>query len=434
MTVADGTNRHAVVLGGGIAGLLAARALTNHFDRVTIIEKGDLARDLAPRKTAPQGAHVHGLLSRGREIMEHLFPGVTAELVAGGATLAGINDVRIYILGWRKTHDGDDKILAMTRPFLELILANRVRALNSVTIQENAEAIGLAGTTARVTGVVVRDGEREREVQVGFIVDARGRSSNLADWMKRLGLEPPQHETSPLSSVYCSYLLEPEPGAERPLLHQVARIDEKIGVLLFPVEQGRVQLSIGANAHIAMPKSHEEALAFMLNKLPVPDAYEAAKRLRPVTAPAYSRFTASVRRKYDALKQLPEGIVAIGDAVASFNPIFGQGMTIAALEAEWLDQCLAKNDPAKPGFAKAYYAGVKPIVDLAWGWPDLESKRDNPRAQNWPTRFLLWYTERMQYAATRNAYVSKTIMRVQNMIDPPAAVFKPSMFFRVIFT
>jgi 2-polyprenyl-6-methoxyphenol hydroxylase-like FAD-dependent oxidoreductase len=212
----------------------------------------------------------------------------------------------------------------------------------------------------------------------------------------------------------------------------VAKFEDKLGVLIFPVEQNRVLVSLGANAKLAVPKSQDDLLAYLRN-LPVPNAHDAVKPLRPLTPVSHSRFTASVRRNYHALKRLPRGIVAIGDAVASFNPIFGQGMTVAALEAEWLGRCLEKTPPTDENFPQTYYAGVKPIVDLAWGPPDLEARRANPAAQNWIVRLLLWYTERLQRAATRNVYVSRTMLRVQNMIEPPAKLFAPPMVLRVLF-
>jgi 2-polyprenyl-6-methoxyphenol hydroxylase-like FAD-dependent oxidoreductase len=424
---------HAIVLGGSISGLLAARVLTDHFDRVTIVEKDTLATGLAPRKAAPQGAHAHALLSRGRGIVEGLLPGITDELIGGGATLAGIKDVRVYVLGWRKTFDDAERVLAMTRPFFEATLARRIRTLNKVTVLEGTDAVALTGTPDRATGVTLRDTDGMRDLAADFIVDARGRASNLADWMKHMGLEGPPHETSPLASCYSSCLYEPAPGAPRPPLHQVAKFEDKLGVLIFPVEQNRVLVSLGANANMPMPKTQDDLLAY-LHALPVPDAYDAVKPLRPLTPISHSRFAASVRRNYHTLKRLPERIVAIGDAIASFNPIFGQGMTVAALEVEWLAKCLAKSPTSTAGFAKAYYAGVKPIVDLAWGLPDLEARRNNPKAQSWPIRFLLWYTERMQRAASRNVYVSRTLLRVQNMIEPPAKLFGPPVFFRVLFT
>lgn len=423
---------HAIVLGGSIAGLLAARVLTDHFDRVTIVEKDKLANDLEPRKAAPQGAHAHALLSRGRNIVEGLFPGISDELVKGGATLAGVQDVRVYVLGWRKQFEDPERVLAMTRPFFERTLARRTRALNKVTVVEDTEAVALKGTPDRATGITIRDAGGTRDLGADFIIDARGRASNLADWMKQMGLDGPPHETSPLASCYSSCLYEPTPGAPRPRLHQVAKFEDKLGVLIFPVENNRVLVSLGANAIMPMPKTQEEFLAY-LRALPVPDAYDAIKPLHAITEISHSRFSASVRRNYHTLNRLPEGIVAIGDAVASFNPIFGQGMTVAALEAEWLAKCLAKTDPRTAGFAKAYYAGVKPIVDLAWGLPDLEARRNNPKAQNWLIRFLLWYTERMQKTATRNVYVSRTLLRVQNMIEPPTKLFGPPVFFRVLF-
>lgn len=430
MTLAKG---HAIVLGGSISGLLAARVLTDHFDRVTIIEKDKLANGGEPRKTAPQGAHAHALLSRGRMIVEALFPGITDELVAGGATLAGIRDVRVYVLGWRKIFDDPERIIAMTRPFFESTLAHRTRALNKIAVLEDTEAVGLIGTPDGANGVVIRDANGTHNFTADFIVDARGRASNLADWMKQFGLEGPPHETSPLASWYSSCLYEPAPGAARPLTHQVAKFEDKLGVLIFPVEQNRVLVSLGANAKSAVPRSQDDLLAY-LRDLPVPDAHDAVKPLRPLTPVAHSRFAASVRRNFHTLKCLPRGIVAIGDAVASFNPIFGQGMTVAALEAEWLDKCLAKTAPRDGNFAQDYYAGVKQIVDLAWGLPDLEARRANPSAQNWVVRLLLWYTVRLQRAATRSVYVSRTMLRVQNMIEPPAKLFGPPMILRVLFS
>ena len=420
---------HAVVLGGSIAGLLAARVLCDHFDRVTIVEKERLAHDGEVRHAAPQGAHAHGMLAKGLQIIESLYPGFAADLAAEGATLVGANDVGIYIAGWRKPHTNPLKVLVATRPFIEWALARRIRTLPKIEVLEATEALGPIGDASRVTGVKLVD----RTLNADFIVDARGRRSNLADWMKALGAEPPPHETSPLASVYCSYLLEPKPGAERPRTLQVAEIKDKLGAIIFAVEKNRILLSLGANASIRMPQTHKEMLAFLRDRLPVPDAYRAIKDLVPVTQPAHSRFAASVRRNFDALMRPPEGIVAIGDAVASFNPIFGQGMTVAALEAEWLGKHLATNDPSTDGFAKNYYKGIKPIVEAAWGFPDLEAKRNNLAAQNWGTRFLLWYTERMQSVASRSTRVSQTIAEVQNMLAPPAAMFHPVVFARVLF-
>jgi 2-polyprenyl-6-methoxyphenol hydroxylase-like FAD-dependent oxidoreductase len=424
-------NRHAVVLGASIAGLLAARVLADHFERVTIVEKDRLPPAASLRKAVPQGVHVHGILARGLDIMEAMFPGLTDELVAGGAALIGPGDVRIYILGWRMAHDSPLKVVTLTRPYLEWTLANRVRSLPRVTISDATEAIGPQGTRSQITGVTVRNDGATRDLACDFIVDARGRASNLADWMKALGMKSPPHETSPLGSVYCSCLYDA--GNAPPDAVQVVRMEDKLGALAFPVEGNRVLLSIGANTNAPMPKSQAEVLDLLKN-LPVPDAYDAVKDLRPLTPLAFSRFTASVRRNFHDLAELPAGIVALGDAVASFNPVFGQGMTVAALEAEWLDACLKKGDPATAEFAKDYYDGVKPIVDLAWGLPDLESKRDSPHVQSWATQFLLWYTERMQATAARSAYVSRTIAEVQNMILPPAALFRPAMLARVLFS
>ncbi len=421
--------RHAVVLGGSIAGLLAARVLSDHFDRVTIVEKERLASDGEVRHAAPQGAHAHAMLAKGLDTIEGLFPGFTADLVDHGATIVGANNVSIYVLGWRKQHKNPLKILIATRPFIEWGLARHIRRQPKVQILEDTEATGLMGDAKRVTGIKIADRTRDADL----IVDARGRRSNLADWMKAAGAATPPHETSPLASAYCSYLLEPKPGTERPRPMQVADFHAKMGLLIFTVENNRIQVSLGANAKLPLPQSHEEMLALARDRLPVREGYDAIKDLVPITPLAFSRFSASVRRNFDALPDLPEGIVAIGDAVASFNPIFGQGMTVAALEADALSKCLAANDPSQDGFARAYYKAIRPIVDAAWGFPDLEAKRNNPKAQPAAIRFLLWYTERMNGTASRSVQVSEAIARVQNMLAPPATLFRPDIFARVMW-
>lgn len=432
MTTPASSTKHALVLGGSISGLLSAAVLAKHFERVTIIERDDLATEATPRKAVPQGAHAHAVLARGLAIMEQILPGLTADFERGGATLVESKDVRIHMAGWRKSYDSGMRLVSLTRPFLEWTMLGRVRALPNVTIEEHAEAIGLIGDKTRVTGVKVQTASDTRDIAADFIVDARGRASNLADWFKALGVGATPHETSPLGSLYSSAQFEAAPGESRPDVYQVACMERRIGVLIFPVERNRVLVSIGANTEIPMPKTHAEMLA-LLATLPVQDTHDIVKALRPLTEPALARFTASVRRKFDELKAPPEGIVAIGDAVASFNPVFGQGMTIAALEAEWLNSCISARDPASTGFARAYFAGVKPIVDYAWGWPDLEVRRANPKAQSWPIRFVLWYTNRMVSTATRSTVVSKRLAEVQNMVRPPASLFTPPMFFRILF-
>ncbi len=250
MTTASANRRHAVVLGASIAGLLAARVLADRYERVSIIERDRLPNAPCLRKFVPQGAHVHGVLSRGLGIMEGLFPGLTGELVAGGAGLIGTEDVQIYIKGWRKHHDSPLKVVTLTRPFLEWTLANRVRALAGVAIADGSEAVRLEGSADCVSGVTVRNDNGEDSLTADFIVDARGRASNLADWMMNFDLQSAPHETSPLGSVYCSCLFEAVSSDSKPMALQIVKFEDKLGALVFQVEGGRVLLSVGANAEV----------------------------------------------------------------------------------------------------------------------------------------------------------------------------------------
>lgn len=436
--------RHAAVLGGGIAGLLAARVLADHFGRVTLIERDTLAPGgAAPRRGAPQGGHVHALLVRGLGAMEGLFPGLGGDLCAAGAALiCGGRELRWHhVGGWRISDDRELVFLSMTRPLLEEAVAARLRALPNVVVRDGTHVLGLTGDRGGIAGLRVApaDGGVLEETAADLVVDATGRGSALPRWLAGLGFDAPRSELLPVPVRYATCLFEAPDGHRlrspwRALV--VTGAPERRGGVLFPVEGGRWQVTLTGFFDEAMPRSHDDLLAYAAS-LPVPDIHDAIRDLAPATAIRHYRFAGSRRHRYEALDRLPAGLIAAGDAVCSFNPVYGQGMTVAAMEAEALDAALAR--AAREGgidadFPRRWFRAIAPVVDGAWGGVTVEDLRFPEVAALRPPGLgpLQWYMRRVHRATHRSAAVTDRLYRVMNFLEPPAGLFRPGVMAEVL--
>jgi 2-polyprenyl-6-methoxyphenol hydroxylase-like FAD-dependent oxidoreductase len=432
---------HAVVIGGSIAGLLAARVLAGHFRQVTVLERDRLARTPGPRKGVPQGSHVHAVLVRGQQIMERLLPGLTAELCARGAVLlsAGRELAWHHAGGWRARHDSELAFLSMTRPLLEAVIAARVAALPNVTAREGSRVAGLLDDgKGRVRGVRVgpAGGARDAAIRADLVVDATGRGSAVPQRLAELGFDPPATESLPASVAYasCTFRQRAHGQGWRALIVNDAAA--KRSGLLFPIEGGRWLVTLVGLFDQPMPEDHDAFLAFT-RSLPVPGLHEAIRTAEPLSPIARFRFPGSQRHRYERLAQLPEGLIALGDAVCSFNPVYGQGMTVAAIEAELLgrllEQARAQGGPG-PDFARRWFLDIAPAVDAAWGGVTLEDLRHPELAQRRPLRLRLlqWYTARLHRATHRSAVVTDRFYRVMNFLAPPATLFRPRVLAAVL--
>ncbi|WP_433281198.1 FAD-dependent oxidoreductase [Pseudonocardia xinjiangensis] len=425
---------HAVVLGAGIAGLLSARVLSGAFDGVTVVERDGDTTDGLVRRGVPQGAHLHGLLDGGRRIIEELHPGLTDELVAAGAADGEpLRDTRWYLHGRRlhATSTGLRSVLS-TRPLLEQVLRARTAALPGVTFAPPATAVGLVrGPDGTVGGVRVRRATGEQTIDARLVVDASGRSSRLPAWLTALGEPAPVEDRVDVDLAYATRFYRrrtDQLGGRLSVI--VSTIPRSRGGGALAVEGDRWQVTLAGILGDAPPADAAGYTAWAAT-LPVPDIAELIADAEPVTDPVPFRFRGSRWRRYDRLPAPTAGVVAIGDAVCSVNPLYAQGMSLAAQQALVLRERLAAPGPLDAG---SYYRALAPICRRVW---DIATRSDLALPEVDGTRPLLarvldTYVRRVQLAAHRSPAVARAFLRVANLVDPPAALLAPAVLAAVL--
>ncbi len=345
----------AVVVGGGIGGLLAAQVLSHHFEQVTIVDRDHLSEKPEFRRGVPQARHPHTLMLRGQEILEQHFPGLTDELLAQGAlSIDASREVAFYVAGnWRTpTRHADTMAIAMSRPLLETTIYRRVMANPRIQIKHAHEVLGLSTDVnrQRVTGLVVHNRAGSPSAQsrltADVVVDASGRQSSAPLWLQRLGYVPPAELTVNAFVGYSTRIYQmPADFAEgwkamyiRPTVATGAR-----GGMILPVEGNRWFVALlGANGDY--PPTDEASYLKFARSLPTPKLFEAIQHAEPLTNPIGYRRTASRLRRYDQLPRYLEGLLVMGDAACVFNPVHAQGITAAAIGS------LALNDSLQAHF------------------------------------------------------------------------------------
>ena len=425
----------AVVLGAGMAGLLAARVLTDHADEVVLDERDDLSGGPVARRGVPQAKQVHGLLARGLERMESMFPGVTAELAEAGAEVAdpGV-DCQWWVTGQRKPPSPIGPGVACTRPFLEWHLRRRLMALPGVSVVR-ARAESLTATGGRVDGVILEDDAGERQRQAGdLVVDCTGRSSRMDDWLAALGYEPPPRRTVTVDLGYATRFYPRQAddriGDARALISITEDYQRARGAVAFPVEGGRWIVTVGAY-HDDRPRADAGDFADRLRTDPVPGIRQFAARDDALTDVTTFRYPASVRRDFHRCRRLPAGLVALGDAVASFNPLYGQGMTAAALQAGTLASYLGSG-PSMNEPATRYFRRLRPVVDSVWKLSTSADFRMPHVTGDRPAglRLTLLLNDIYTKATLRDADLHGLFLRVINLQARPEQLARPDHLLR----
>ncbi|MCY0942917.1 FAD-dependent oxidoreductase [Streptomyces antarcticus] len=431
----------AVVLGGSMAGLLAARVLSESYAEVLLVDRDRLADSSGPRRGVPQGRHAHGLVARGQQILEQQFPGLTEELKTAGVEPGDFGgDIRWYFNG-RRMAPGPTGLIALpaTRPVLEQHVRRRVKALPNVAFLEEHDILGLDTTAdrTRVTGVLVQareTGSAPRTLEADLVVDTTGRGSRTPVWLEELGYARPEEERVEIDLAYTTrhYRLDTDPLGDDQAIIPAATPEHPRGGFFYrlPGEGNRFELSLTGILGDHPPTDPEGFLAFV-RSLPIPDIHDAIVDAEPLDDPVMHRYPASVWRHYERLQSFPGGFLVMGDAVCSFNPIYAQGMTVAALESLELRRHLERGSaPSAAVFFKDIAAKIKAPWELAagsdLGYAGVAGKR-SPML-----RMINAYVARLQAAAVYDPALSEAFIRVAGLIDPPPALLRPRTVLRVL--
>lgn len=466
---------HAIVVGGSIAGLFSARVLADHFDRVTLIERDLLPGGPVFRPGVAQARHVHVLWTRGREIAELLFPGLEKSLVAAGAEEVRVPADLLWLsaAGWRERFDAAG-LITMGRPLLDHAIRERLTGAltgsgqgpaRPVDVLDGHEVTGLLPSGADVAGVLLRAGGTPRAaagretgprtrpgdpgaaeehragrperadsaLRADLVVDATGRRSRAPAWLSALGYPaPPETRVDPLLG-YASrlYAIPPgfDPGWKALYLQADPPATRRTGGL-FPQEGGRWICSLSGAGRDHAPTDEAGFLDFARG-LRSPVLYEAIRDAEPLTPITAFRRTANHRRHYERLGTWPRGFVVTGDATCAFNPIYGQGMSVAAVCALQLDRCL--RDPG-PGLERRFQRRAARAAAGAWlvaTGEDLRYRETVAARVGVSTRVINAYVDRLSAAANVDRRVCERLVGVLALTASPVSLFAPPVMARV---
>lgn len=442
---ANTTSTKAIVIGGSMAGLLAARVLSDHFDQVTVIERDALPQEADFRSGTPQARHGHLLLVQGLRIMERFFPGLENELVSAGAPRMqlGIDTTSMMTGGWLKRFDSGMATMGASRILLEWAVRRRVQAIENITFLSEREVTEPIFDDAgqKVVGVEVEQRKsKTREIlYADLVIDASGRTSKAPEWLEAHGFKAPEESTVDSRLGYATrwYAMPQNAGIDWKLL--VIQADPDHGLFrgggIFQVEDNQWVVTL-AGANEDYPPTDEQGFLDFAKSLNSPALYEAIKDATPTSRIFGYRRTANRLRHFERLTKRPENLIFIGDSVCAFNPVYGQGMTVAALEAEALATTLDEFAGRElTGMAAKFQTRLAKVVKTTWlmaTGEDLRYPLTTGAKPGMVDRMVQQYMNLMFGAMVEDTVVTKAFMEVMNLVSGPEALFRPEVVLRVM--
>jgi 2-polyprenyl-6-methoxyphenol hydroxylase-like FAD-dependent oxidoreductase len=423
--------QHAVVIGGSMAGLLTARVLHDYGNCVTIVERDKLTASREARRGVPQGRSTHGLLASGHRVLETLFPGITKELLAADAVTGDIlGDCRWFFEGACHTRFMSGLVgVMLSRPFLESIVRERVRQLLNVVFRDDCTVTGLVYKEGRVQGVETEEGE----IAADLVIDAAGRGTHSPRWLEAIGFPKPEEERVEVGLNY----------ATRRFRRNRGDLDGDLAVIIPPTARGRCGgtmlaqeggvWSVGLSSRFsrAVPAELDGFIEYA-KTLPAPYIYEVVRKAEPVGEAVITRFPTSVRRHYEKLHDFPDGYLVVGDALTSFNPVYGQGMSTAALEAMELRSVLKTGTQ---DLARRFFQRAAKVVDIPWSLATGSDLRmpETVGRRTFMGKVLNAYVSKLHKAAHRDPTVALAFHKVGNLLASPQSILAPGIALRVLW-
>jgi 2-polyprenyl-6-methoxyphenol hydroxylase-like FAD-dependent oxidoreductase len=436
--------KHAIVIGAGMAGLAAAKAVAAHFERVTVLDRDALPEAPAFRAGTPQARHTHGLLAGGRRALQRLFPGIDRDLLEAGAVRLRVGrDMRLELPGFDPFPQRDFGIdtLCLSRPLLERICRRRIEQESNVEVRPRSRVTELIASpdAQGAAGVRFEDPRgRGQSLAADLVVDASGRASLTLQFLDAIGWAKPTAAEVGMDQAYSTAVFEkPEdtPTDWLGVLHlPTPPLSSRFGIIL-PMEGGRWIVSIGENHGRAPPDDVDGFMDFVqsFRASTIHNAIRNAKRIGEIVR---YNLPCSVRRAFEKLDRFPRGLVPIGDSVCRFTPIFGQGMSVAAQECCILAGLLGarswRDDPLD-SLAESFLEEIQPLLETPWAnaisdWIYPETRGERP--PDFDNQVL--YARALMRLAAEEPETDRIVTEVRMLLRPQSALRAPELANRVM--
>jgi 2-polyprenyl-6-methoxyphenol hydroxylase-like FAD-dependent oxidoreductase len=430
--------KRALVIGGSITGMLTARVLSDFFGEVIIIEKGSKSDKQIPRTEVPQGSQGHALLKHGEEILEHFFPGIVEELIEDGSVKSDFtNDLTWNHHGkWKVKFSSGFSIIQQSRPFLEWHIQRRLNMIRNISHLMNSQAkqLLLNANNTEVVGVKVTQKDlTEVELFADLVVDASGAGSNISSWIQQFGYPSPEKTEVKVNLFYSSRIYR-KPNSDYNNIGSILVYPnpplKKCGGGLSPIEKDRVMVTVFGYGFESIPKKEADFLQFAKN-LQQKDIYNFILNAQPDNDVQVYRFPVLRRIHFEKLKRFPDRLIMIGDAFCRIDPIFGQGMSIAALETVALKKELEKRahryDLSR--ISHSVHRRFSKVIDIPWLIALSEDFRYEHTQGPKPVglSFLMWYVKKVILACEVNQIIYTKLINVLHLKAHPITLFAPSV-------
>ncbi|NNL58784.1 MAG: 2-polyprenyl-6-methoxyphenol hydroxylase-like oxidoreductase [Nitrosopumilus sp.] len=424
----------AMVIGGSIAGLLAARVLSDHFKDIILIEKDSSMDDGKARIETPQANHIHILLVRGREILQGFFPELEKELLKKGANkIDFLNDSRYRLpSGWAPKFNSGIITFACTRTLLENTIRHQIQKIPKINIEQGEQITSFVLEKSNKISLKTKEG---KEIHGDLIVDCTGRNTKTPTWLEDIGFPKPRETKIDSFVRYSTRRYIPSKKDRRWKMLAILNkpiTNPRIGAI-YPIEDGKWLVglySIGKN----YPPTDEEGFLEFAQHLESRELYDALKDATPDSEIYGYQVQGSRKYHYEEMKQWPENFIVLGDAVSIFNPYYGQGMTSAALGAKTLDDML-KDNKVKKGFTRKFQKRLAKEISLPWilgtsedlRWSTTVGKRPNTI-----TRMVQNHAQKVLLLSPKSKLAAKSFQQMMHMIKSPAIIFHPAILLQLI--
>ncbi len=431
----------AIVIGGSIAGKLAAKALSNTFEEVIIVESGEEWDGKGPRKRVPQSNHPHVLLKGGEEALEELFPNITNELIEVGSIVNNFTrDLKWHQFGlWKQPFKGEINMIQQSRLLLESHIQKRIEQVSNVTSKYEMLVEGLLvdNKLNKVYGIrakCLKTGMKE-EFHADLVVDASGFGSKSIDWLQEYNFEV-QEEKVRIDLFYATRMFrlkEKEKLDCCNMLMSPSFPENPYGVLIQTIEDDRYFVTFSGYANEKAPQTDDEFYDFAEN-LSITNVTEFLNKSEAITDIKTYKIPYQVRRRFDLVNNLPEGLLVVEDAHCRFDPVFGQGVSVAAMEAHQLQLILQGRKRLDKTLTREFYRKTAMIIKTPWEMTTTEIAR-HPKLQKELTtkqKFQQWYTKQIYQLSASDSDIYIRLVRVMNLIRSPFHLFHPRVLLTVL--